>query len=433
MPLSDIVNVQISRETAAVSQAGFGTALFVAPHKSFNDRLQYYSSQSAVEAVFAATSKIALATAALFGQNPSPTRVAIGRRTVDNVELTVASAVSGATYTVTINGTDFSTVAGGGDTVETIADALVAAINLGSEPVTATDGVGGVFDLDADVAGVAYTVEVTDNITITDYVATDAIGDDLTAIEQENNDWYGLAIQDRTQATVEAATTWVEARRKLFLTASYDANIVDQSVSTDTTSIAAYVRTNSLARTGVIYHADAATEYIEMGLFGQILPLDPGSYTAMFKTLATIAVDTLTDTQATNALAKNCNIYQEIGGVNITREGKVGEGEYIDIIVFVDWLQARMAERIFSKLVNLPKVPFTDGGVALIEGEIRAQLDQGIARGGLAKDPAYTVTVPKVADISAQDKANRLLANIVFAATLAGAIHAVEIQGTVTV
>lgn len=432
MPLSDIVNVQITRQTSAVSRAGFGTMLFLGLHKDTNNRVDFYSSQSAVEAVHGASSQIAIATSDYFAQSPSPTQVAIGRRTIDNVELTVTSAVVGTVYSVTINGTLFSYTAIGGDTAAAIATALCTAINAGAEPVTATAGAGGVFDLDADVAGVPYTVAVSSLISITAFVADDDIDDDLSACEQENNNWYGLTVHSRDQDDVELVADWTESRKKYFITASDDEDIIDETVGADTTSIAAYLRTNSLARSSCIYHALAATQFADCALFGQILPQDPGSYTAMFKTLASVTVDTLTDTQATNALAKNCNIFQEIGGVNILREGKDGEGEYIDVIIFVDWLQARMTERIYSLLVNSLKIPYTDTGAALVEAEIKAQLDQGIDRGGLAKDPAYTVTIPKVSTISSTDKANRLLPDITFSATLAGAIHKIEINGTVS-
>jgi hypothetical protein len=40
---------------------------------------------------------------------------------------------------------------------------------------------------------------------------------------------------------------------------------------------------------------------------------------------------------------------------------------------------------------------------------------------------------PKVKDVSSADRANRVLPDVTFSATLAGAIHAVEILGTISV
>jgi hypothetical protein len=153
----------------------------------------------------------------------------------------------------------------------------------------------------------------------------------------------------------------------------------------------------------------------------------------MFKTLTGIAATTLTTTQSQNARAKKANTYETLGGVNITREGTMASGEYIDIIRGIDWLQARMEERIYSRLVNLAKIPFTDAGIAIIEAEIRAQLDDGIDNGLIAVDPEYTITVPAASSVSAAEKTARILPDIQFTATLAGAIHSVQVAGTVSV
>ncbi len=140
----------------------------------------------------------------------------------------------------------------------------------------------------------------------------------------------------------------------------------------------------------------------------------------------------LTDTQAGNATGKNCMVFVPVGGVNMTEEGQTASGEYIDVIIGIDWLQARMTERVFGRLVNLPKIPFTDPGIAVIEAEIKAQLKDAVSAGLLAATPAPTVTVPLAKDISSEDKAARQLNGITFLGYLAGAIHSTTIQGVVT-
>ena len=438
MSLQDIVNVQITRETKSVSRAGFGTPNIMGVNKAFTALIQYYSDAASVLNDFLATDLEYIAAAAAFSQNPTVQRVGISRRkTSDNVVITVATVADTTEYTCTINGTEFSFTSDADATAIEIAAGLVADINGGSEPVTASDNVDGTFDLDADVAGVAYSVKIDSRQTIA-YATSQTMAEDLADISEADDDWYGLIYTLRTQADVEAGAAYIETVNKIFLTSNADSDIVDTTDAADTTTVAATLKAAAYARTGVIYHPSAATIFPEAALLGQILPLDPGSYTAAFKTLAGIAVTTLTETQKTNALAKNCNIYVLTGGVNITREGTVAEGEYIDIIVFIDWMQARMTENIFALLVNQPKVPYTDGGIAGVESEIIEVLQLGIARGGIAADdgdgnPGYTTTVPKAADVSAGDKAARTLNDVNFTAILAGAIHAVDVDGTVTV
>ena len=433
MSLQDIVNVTISRETKSVSRAGFSTINILGVSRAFTELIKYYANMTAVLLDFKSTDLEAIAASNVFSQSPTVQRLAISRRpTGDTSVVTVATVANSTLYTVTINGTAFTFTSDGTATNLEIAAGLVAAINGGAEPVTATDNSDGTFDIDPDVATTYFTCQVDSNLSVT-FTASGTLSDNIVAIQQENDDWYALVMTDRTKANVQAVAAYIETQRKVFLSASADADIVDTTDAADTTTIAAVLKAASYARSGVFYHALAATAFPEAALLGVILPLDPGSYTGAFKTLAGITVDTLTETQKINALAKYTNFYVEVGNVNITREGVVAEGEYIDIIIFVDWMQARITEGVYSILVNSPKVPYTDAGIAAVEAEITSVLQLGIARGGIAEDPAFSVTVPLAANVSAGDKAARTLNGVSFDATLTGAIHAVTIRGTVQV
>ena len=116
-------------------------------------------------------------------------------------------------------------------------------------------------------------------------------------------------------------------------------------------------------------------------------------------------------------------------------------GEWIDVIRFRDWLAEEIKVYVLNVLVNNEKVPYTDAGIAIIEGAIRQSLRQGQVNGGIApveydeegnKNLGYTVTVPLAANISANQKASRILTDVKFTARLAGAIHVVEIKGSLT-
>jgi hypothetical protein len=88
---------------------------------------------------------------------------------------------------------------------------------------------------------------------------------------------------------------------------------------------------------------------------------------------------------------------------------------------------------VYDVLVNNNKVPYTDAGVAMVESRIRSRLNIGVDVGGLSSDPAPTVTVPRVSSETTANRANRTIPDIYFTATLAGAIHSVTINGTVSV
>jgi hypothetical protein len=110
-----------------------------------------------------------------------------------------------------------------------------------------------------------------------------------------------------------------------------------------------------------------------------VLPYDPGSWTAAFKEIAGVPAGAYTGTQRTNLTGKNGNFYEPTAGTNIAWEGKSAQGQFIDITQFVDWLEARLAEAIFEKLVNAKKIPYTAKGIAVIEGAVRQVLKTGVA------------------------------------------------------
>jgi hypothetical protein len=361
----------------------------------------------------------------------------------DKCRIYITQSVPNLTYTVRINGKAFSYTAPNAviDDLE-IAAALVSVINTaGTVPVTATDNLDGTFELDANVPGVGFTIQVIPpesmaiekGLIIDPYTESDTVTNDLNAISAVNDDWYALASTTRTTATIKQIAAWVEARIKLYGISSDNANIINVAAGTDTTSIAAFLNINGYVRSFVIYHQDSQDDFPECAWFGAVLPLVPGSETWKFKKLNGIAYSNLTSNQETNAFDKSCNTYEYIGGAGITQQGTVAQGEYIDIIRGVDWLTSTIQTYVYSVLVNNPKVPYTDAGIASIQAEVKRALQLGISNNFIAADPAPICTVPRAADVPPIDKANRILKNVKFTATLAGAIHAVEISGTVSV
>jgi len=428
MSIDSIVNVTILIQTGAVSRAGFGIPGILGTNKAFLGLTKEYTSQTDVLADFAATELEAIASNNVFSQSPQVIKLVMMRRaTSDTSVVTITVAIDNTNYTITVNGTDFTFNSGGSATVITIAAGLVALIT--GVGITPTDNLDGTFDLDVDIALNPYTVKVGLNMSV-DYSTSDTVPNDIANAQQENDLWFGLTLTSRVEADVLAASGYIETQKKIFGTSSSDLNIINQAVAIDTTSIPAQFRSLSLARSFSFYSANAATQYNEAALFGTILPLDPGSYTAKFKTLSGVFTDNLDSTQETNAFAKNANIYTEVGGKNITCNGQVAEGEFIDIIILADAINARITENVLSLLFKLPKVPFTDKGITAIQAEINEALTFFQGSGGIAIDPPFIITVPLAADISAVDKANRTLNGVTFTATLTGAIHAVTIVGT---
>jgi hypothetical protein len=117
----------------------------------------------------------------------------------------------------------------------------------------------------------------------------------------------------------------------------------------------------------------------------------------------------------------------------VTFEGKMFDGNFIDVQRTIDALTARIQEDFFTLLVNLPKLPYTDASVTTVKGEIRGAIRDFQATGALDPETEPTVTAPLVADVSTADRNNRLLPDINFSARLGGAMHKFVINGVLTV
>lgn len=256
------------------------------------------------------------------------------------------------------------------------------------------------------------------------------IAESIDAVIEENDDWYALILIDRTQSVVEAAAAKVESLKKIFITASADTDILDPVATSD---VAYVLQQLSYTRTAVLYHSTAATAWPEAGWLGRMLPLEPGEGTWKFKTIAGVAADALTEAQITAASDKNANVYISIGGVSITSEGVMVGGEYIDVTRFIDFFTSRLQENVYSVLVNSEKVPYTTKGIIAIKNAVGQTVQLGLGVGGIAPDPVPVISTPELVNIPTADKAARVLKNVEFAFTLAGAIHKVEVQGFVSV
>lgn len=454
--LSNIVNVTIARQTVTVAQASFDIPLILSSDANFAARVKSYSSLTELKADLVAGSGDVedtltyIMAAALFAQDPHPTTVKLGQRKTVKVLTDDAGTFTAGSIVVTVNGHEITqafstskddTLTALAAQIQALDEITTAAYSSGAHTITITGASGYIPSIDdIDLSGVTGTLAA---IAISTTSAEDA-SDALDACILYDNAWYGLVLADRTEATILDVASSVDSNgTKIFFNASDDADIIDVTLASDSTSLPAVAKAAAYERAAMMYHSLADTESLDAGLMGVIFPKNPGSYTAKFKTVSGVTVDSLTTTQETNALAKYAGVYTEIGGRNMFQEGRVAEGEWIDTIIFIDWLKSRLKEAIFAVLANNDKVPYDDGGIAAIVGAMTEVFEQGIRYGGITspvynattgvQTGGYVITVPKAADIASASKNARALPDIEFTAYLAGAIHAVTVAGIVTV
>lgn len=426
--LTDIIDIQISRETTAVSRAAFNIPMFLATHTAFLERARSYPSLTAVAADFDSESNVYVAASKFFGQEIRPPQIVIGKRYAESVDVVLQDVTGSAV--LSYDGAEVTTdISGAADAIEAVAllktDFDAASITT----ITFTDNLDGTFTIAPSVAGDPYSFTFSSQFSAT-YNSTETWVDALDNVSDVNNEWYALVAETHVEADVLQLAGAVEARKQIFGTSSSDVAITS---ATSTDDIAVQLFDLGYQRTFVLYSENADTQYPEAAWIGGQLPEEPGSNTWKFKTLAGVTVSSLNSTASSAVKDKNANTYERVGGVSITSEGTMSGGEFIDVIIFVDWLEARMRESIFFRLVNTKKIPYTQAGVTIIENEIRRVLAEGITNGGLAPNPQPTVSVPNVLAIEANLRATRTLEGITFEGRLAGAIHFVKVRGTVTV
>lgn len=440
MSLDTIVDVTITSTTKTPSRVGFGTPMVLAyvPTSIFSERVKAYTDPAdMITDGFAATDRAYLAVSKLLGQNPAPSSVLVGREeNTDNMDISISPISTNLrplhAYTVYVAGQAATYTSGATPAVADIVAGLKTAIDaLSITGILTTDNTT---YLQVQSSGAEYNYAVyADDYTILD-IQDDTldmgITADFAAIRAENDDFYSVHPTLQSKSVITTLAAIVETLKKIMIVDSPDSEIRNSSSTTD---VAATLQASAYARTALIHHPKSLAQFPAAAWAGKMLPKDPGSATWKFKTLAGPTYVDLGATPLSNVEAKDCNVYIRVGGINMTQQGVTAAGEFIDITRGIDWIEARMQEYVFWLLANADKVPYTDAGVAQVQAQVQAVLNLAMTRDVLARDPAPTVTVPKVADVSATDKANRLLPDMKFTGTLAGAIHKVVINGTISV
>jgi hypothetical protein len=444
--ISRIVNVNISLNTTGISVEGFSTLLIVGAHAHSLARVETYTAASdMISAGFSDTDPLYLAAVDAFSQTPRPRQVKIGRRLCDTVTVQATKVTSAGVYKVTVSTKDSDgnvtsvpySYTNAGGTAADIATGLKALIDADSDAAVTASVAESVLTL-TGVSGDSFKVEVSSNMSMSAGLVTESIAQTMNAVVAYDNDWYGWALADRTPTIILAAAAWTESVRKLFGTAIAEPGAYDPEVTTDTGYL---LYNDNYYRTFWFYHEKAATDFPECAVFARCFAIQPGGETWANKKLAAVTADGLTETQYNAITKKNGNTFERFRNVAITQNGKVAAGEWIDVIRFRDWLQEEITVNVFNLLINKDKVPYTDEGIALIEARIRQALELGQTRGGIApteydedgnENLGFTIEVPLASSISANQKASRVLTDVKFTARLAGAIHVVEIFGSLT-
>ncbi|MNQ57393.1 hypothetical protein D3C85_715490 [compost metagenome] len=425
--LSDVVLVNITRETASIDTASFNIPLILATFTDFSERTRTYTSITEVGGDFSSTSNAYKMAQAMFSGDIRPPSIVIGRRQVDSVSGSVGTVSNSTAYTLTINGTAYTITSGVSATDIAIVTALKAAYDLAPvSGITFTDALDGTFTLAVVTPGTAWSVVASSNLVLVNDTPTETWVEALEAVEAENDEWYALTSESHAEADILTLAGAIEARRKIYGTSTQDSDVPTTAVD----DIASQLSDLNYDRTFIVYLPTADAQFPECVWIGSQLPETPGSNDWDLKQGSGITVSNLTSTQKVNLRAKNCNFFIRKAGLEVFQDGDMVSGSPIDEQIFIDYITARLEESVFFRMVNSKKLPFTRAGFTVIENEIRAVLSQGVANGGIADDTPYSVRVPDPLAIPATQRAQRIAGDFVLRFRLAGSIRQVVINGT---
>ena len=461
MDISNVISVSVSVAAPGITQIGFGEpCVFFYGDSSTpattpitnSERVRRYSASTALSDMqadgFSATDPAYLAVQAIVSQSPHPDTVKLARGGTAftwAVELTSTTTTEDEVCTFTLTkGTTSQTVSytlGAGETLNSIATALdgVADADVDGFGAAGTaeltfavsgGGAGDILEIDGVAAGDLWYVSAVENMSLEDVTADRGIATDLNTVVGVDADWYALVLADAFGAAeIAAAATWAAGQTNKILCASTQ----DFEVVSAGTGIGATLSAAERDETFLAYSLHSMSQYPGGAAAGRFLPETPGTEVWAMKSLSGVTPSNLTTAQVSNAAASYVNIYTgiESGGVEVV-QGNLWKGwssgsseTFIDTIRLIDATVVEVQSRILSLLRAQPKLPYTDKGLASIKGAILSSV-RSFMPSGYAEGSAFC-SIPKVEDISAANKAARILPSVTFGATLAGAVLKITI------
>lgn len=189
----------------------------------------------------------------------------------------------------------------------------------------------------------------------------------------------------------------------------------------------------------ILFYCDPTEDHPSpsAALVGATAGLPVGNITYKNMILKGLSPQKLTDSEITAIHNKGGITFITKAGDNVTTEGKVAGGEYIDIVDSKDYIISQLEFRTQNLLNTSNKVPYDNSGIALLQSICEDVLKDAYNNGIIASkedgSPAYTVNYALRENVSDEDKVARKYVGGSFTFMLQGAIHTAEIIGEIII
>lgn len=450
--ITEIVDVAISVQSAAVSQAAFDTILLNGDggdtgqnNGSFNGsfanhEVRKYTSytQVAEDAGIKPGSNVILMAQKVFAQSPAVSEIYIARSdratgspqiselSILNVPLVTGQFVEILNNGVSVGTEDFAT--SNDVTMQAVADAIAALAHVNtavSSGEVGTEDTITITDVDGenvtDISLKVYTGDSGDipnaelNETVLKAITTRAVDKldpaSLTAILSAEDGFFGYVHEFTSQTDANTAVFAMAAAKKFCGFA---------------VSSTGYKLGSNYAFT----ISDTSLNYANVSWLSAMLGRQIGSYNPAYMRLELTTEGSFTAAQEQTLRDNYVNQYSLIAGVGVTFDGKASNGGWIDTYINILWLEAQLQQNIFNLQVANDKLPFDESGIAAVGSIIYSTLQTAENLGVISASPKFTISLPSLSSISAADRSNRILNGITFTAYTGAGINKTQINGT---
>jgi hypothetical protein len=430
--LNDRVSVELNVGDAVLSAPSFSSVAVLAKHGQTGlNRVETYTSLSAVTSVFSSFSPVGVAASLFFGQARTPDKfLVIFRGDAETVAVAMNAAVA--------FNSDFYFVCSlerDNDSIEALQDwassnerlTLFTSADSTAPTATETDSFFYGSDLSYNRAAGYYLESagidiVATSITVSSTTATVASVGHGAVVGDEVYVW-----ESTTAALINKWTV---------------ATVVD--ADSFTFEVPAGTATDSDGGIKILING----KFLEVGLLGLLSSTEPGRRTFDLQTVTGIPADTLTGTEQGFLAGKNANYYTKLGNLSITSGlksngfgGKTLSGRNIALQWFIDWYKANVQVDIAQVLVNSGgELGFDEEGLQKIQTAIETRCQTSFDNGAITTFPDgqfagrnYVVQMPSLASITSTDRINGLLDSIKVYMFFKSKIKGVEIEVTVSI
>ena len=189
----------------------------------------------------------------------------------------------------------------------------------------------------------------------------------------------------------------------------------------------------------VLFYCDTSNGYTmpAAALVGETAGRVPGSFTYKNLVLKGIQPQNISDSRIEEIHKSGGITFVTKAGDNVTSEGIVTNGEFIDIIDSEDYIIQQLAYQTQKLLNSSSKVPYDNNGIAMLESVAVNVLQTAYNNGMIAQaedgGADYTVDYGLRESTDEDDRQARKYVNGSFSFALAGAVHSVDITGEITI